>query len=63
MEVVLEALGRCWAAFADVQMLDARNCASEEEYHERMELPREPETLCGYNGLSCYYPEISFATR
>ncbi len=41
----------------------ARDCASEEEYHERMELPREPETLCGYNGLSCYYPEISFATR
>ena len=41
----------------------ARSCATEEEYHERMQLPSDPRTLCGYNGLSCYYPEISFATR
>ena len=35
----------------------ARQCATEAEYHERMELPRNPATLCGMNGLSCYYPE------
>lgn len=37
----------------------ARACATEAEYFERMELPREPETLCGMNGLSCYYPEVT----
>lgn len=36
----------------------ARNCATEQDYLASMELPREPETLCGYNGLSCYYPEL-----
>ena len=41
----------------------ARTCATEEEYLERMELPREPETLCGYNGLSCYYPELARTLR
>ena len=37
----------------------ARDCASEDEYLKRMEPPRHPETLCGYRGLSCYYPEIA----
>ena len=37
----------------------ARASATEEEYLANMLLPREPETLCGMNGLSCYYPEIS----
>lgn len=41
----------------------ARECASETEYLERMELPRIPETLCGMNGLSCYYPELSTDKR
>ena len=36
----------------------ARACATEEEYLACMELPRDPGTLCGMNGLSCYYPEI-----
>lgn len=37
----------------------ARECATESEYLSRMELPRDPETLCGMNGLSCYYPELA----
>ena len=37
----------------------ARRCASESEYLANMELPRYPETLCGMNGLSCYYPELA----
>ena len=37
----------------------ARACATEEDYLKRMEPPRVPETLCGMNGLSCYYPEVS----
>lgn len=37
----------------------ARECATEAEYLSHMELPREPETLCGMNGLSCYYPELA----
>ena len=36
----------------------ARTCSTEAEYLARMERPREPETLCGYEGLSCYYPEL-----
>ena len=35
----------------------ARQCATEAEYHEHMERPRDPATLCGMHGLSCYYPE------
>jgi hypothetical protein len=35
----------------------ARECATEEEYLRRMERPSQPRTLCGYNGLSCYYPD------
>ena len=34
----------------------ANKCATEEEYLARMERPSEPRTLCGYDGLSCYYP-------
>ena len=41
----------------------ARECATEEEYLARMEHPRDPSTLCEMNGLSCYYPELSRATR
>lgn len=41
----------------------ACSCATEEEYLNRMELPRDPATLCGMHGLSCYYPELSRATR
>ena len=37
----------------------ARTCATEGEYLRQMERPREPETLCGMNGLGCYYPEIA----
>ena len=37
----------------------ARACATEEEYLACMELPRNPATLCAYNGLSCYYPELA----
>ena len=37
----------------------ARSCTTEDEYLEIMERPREPETLCGMNGLSCYYPELA----
>lgn len=40
----------------------ARGCATEGEFLARMELPRDPETLCGMRGLSCYYPDVS-ATR
>lgn len=36
----------------------ARSCRSEEEYLRYMELPRDPATLCGMQGLSCYYPEL-----
>ena len=35
----------------------ARECATEEEYLKRMERPSMPRTLCGYDGLSCYYPD------
>ena len=35
----------------------ARECATEEEYLRRMERPSMPRTLCGYDGLSCYYPD------
>ena len=35
----------------------ARECATEEEYLRRMERPSMPRTLCGYEGLSCYYPD------
>lgn len=35
----------------------ARECATEEEYLRRMERPSQPRTLCGYDGLSCYYPD------
>lgn len=38
----------------------ARTCATEAEYLERMERPRFPETLCGYEGLSCYYPKKAY---
>ena len=41
----------------------ARSCATEEEYLRHMELPRDPNTLCGMHGLSCYYPELSRTTR
>ena len=37
----------------------ARTCSSEAEYLRRMERPRDPASLCGNGGLSCYYPEIS----
>ena len=37
----------------------ARTCADEESYLARMEGPRDPETLCGNRGLSCYYPEVA----
>ena len=36
----------------------ARSCATEAEYLTQMELPRDPATLCGTRGLSCYYPEV-----
>ena len=39
----------------------ARSCATQEEYLQRMERPRDPATLCGMRGLSCYYPELSRA--
>ena len=35
----------------------ARECTSVEEYLARMERPSHPQTLCGYDGLSCYYPD------
>ena len=38
----------------------ARACATEEEYLERMERPRDPATLCGMRGLSCYYPDTRY---
>ena len=41
----------------------ARDCATEEEYLARMERPRDPSTLCGMRGLSCYYPEVSRCLR
>ena len=37
----------------------ARTCTTEADYLARMELPRDPATLCGMNGLSCYYPELA----
>lgn len=37
----------------------ARACETEDEYLARMERPRDPATLCGYEGLSCYYPELA----
>ena len=37
----------------------ARTCATEEDYLARMELPRDPQTLCAMQGLSCYYPELA----
>lgn len=37
----------------------ARECETEHAYFQRMEQPRDPETLCGYAGLSCYYPEVA----
>lgn len=46
------------AALVVRNIATARTCASEEEYLERMELPRDPATLCGMRGLSCYYPEL-----
>ena len=36
----------------------ARESPTEAAYHERMERPRDPATLCGMRGLSCYYPEV-----
>lgn len=41
----------------------ARECASETEYLQRMELPRNPKTLCGEGGLCCYYPELARCTK
>ena len=38
----------------------AHACATEEEYLEQMERPRDPATLCGMHGLSCYYPDIRY---
>ena len=35
----------------------AHRCATEEEFLVRMERPSGPRTLCGYDGLSCYYPD------
>lgn len=46
------------AALVERNAVLARTCATESDYHARMELPRDPETLCAMNGLSCYYPEI-----
>ncbi|WP_455717265.1 peptidase U32 family protein [Anaerosporobacter sp.] len=37
----------------------AKNCKSQEEFLERMQLPEENELLCK-DGLSCYYPEMRF---
>lgn len=37
----------------------ASQCANEEEYLEKMELPGDLETYCR-EGLSCYYPEVRF---
>ena len=46
------------AALVERNVALARACETERDYHERMELPRDPATLCGMNGLSCYYPEV-----
>lgn len=35
----------------------AHRCDTEEEFLRRMERPSQPRTLCGYDGLSCYYPD------
>ena len=51
------------AALVVRNMILARACATEDEYLARMERPRDPATLCGMHGLSCYYPELSRATR
>jgi len=39
----------------------ARECATEDDYLARMERPRDPGTLCGMRGLSCYYPDVNGA--
>ena len=46
------------AALVERNVALARACANERDYHAQMELPRDPATLCGMNGLSCYYPEV-----
>ena len=38
----------------------ARTCATEAEYLARMQRPRDPATLCGNRGLSCYYPDDAY---
>ena len=45
------------AALVERNAALARTCATERDYHARMERPRDPSTLCAMNGLSCYYPE------
>ena len=37
----------------------ARECPTQADYFAAMERPRDPQTLCGYDGLSCYYPELA----
>ncbi len=51
------------AALVMRNLARARSCATEQDYLQSMELPRDPETLCGMRGLSCYYPELRRGKR